>query len=353
MADDQPPQEEHKRRIHYRGTHPHCFAEKYKEHQPEKYAGQIEKLIAQGQTPAGSHRPICVREILEILKVQPGETGLDATLGFGGHSAELLRRIVPGGRLYATDVDPIEMPKTVARLAQAGFGPEVLFPRQMNFAGIAKLLPETPRGGFDFVLADLGISSMQLDNPQRGFSFKFDGPLDLRLNPNRGKSVADMLLEWSRDDLEKMLRMNSDEPLAAFLADGIYAARGTIRTTGTLSQVVRQVVSSLGNRGVELTVKKTLPRVFQAFRIAVNGEFTVLEQFLRTLPYAVLPKGRIALLTFHSGEANRVVAAFRDGLAQGRYQAVSEEPIQPSIQERFSNPRSKAARLHWAVRGDE
>lgn len=339
----------HKRRVRYAGTHPRKFTEKYKELQPEKYAEQIQKLIEQGHTPAGAHRPICVNEILEILHPKNGEIGLDATLGFGGHAAELLKCITPNGKLFATDVDTLEMPKTTQRLAKLGFGPEVFVPHQMNFAGLMKLLPATNGHGFDFLLADLGVSSMQLDNPARGFTYKSDGPLDLRMNPMRGKPVSEMLEEWSLDQIEKMLIQNSDEPYAKFLAPAIFAERSNIKTTSALTKIVKETIQNLGNRDAENAVKKSLPRIFQAFRIAVNGELSVLEQLLQSLPFVMASGGRIAILTFHSGEDNRVAQAFRDGLANGIYQSISIEPIRPSHDERYSNPRSKCARLRWAI----
>ena len=151
------------RRIRYKGTHPKTFKEKYKELNPERYAADIEKVMQKGNTPAGMHRSICVNEILDCLKVSPGQTGLDATLGYGGHSLELLKRLTPDGKLYATDVDPFELPRTQERLEAMGYGPEVLEIRKMNFSCIDQLAEEA--GGFDFVLADLGVSSMQIDNP--------------------------------------------------------------------------------------------------------------------------------------------------------------------------------------------
>lgn len=346
LPEGEPP---HRRRVRYAGKNPRKFSEKYKELHPEQYSGQIQKLIDQGRTPAGAHRPICVDEILEILHPSPGEIGLDATLGFGGHATEFLKRIVPGGRLFATDVDPIELPKTEARLAALGFGPDVFSPHQMNFAGIAKLLPETGGHGFDFLLADLGVSSMQLDNPARGFTFREDGPLDLRMNPTRGKPVSAMLQEWSAEQIEKLLRQNADEPHAEFLARAIFEQRDRILTTRALAKVVRDTIAGLGNRNAEEAATKALPRVFQAFRIAVNGELSVLDQLLQTLPFIMAPQGRIAILTFHSGEDNRVAKAFADGYEQGFYRAVCTEPIRPSGEERYSNPRSKCARLRWAV----
>ena len=173
----------HKRRVRYRGTHPRKFEEKYKEQDPEKYADTIEKVIKKGSTPAGMHLSICVREILDFLQIKPGQKGLDATLGYGGHTTEMLKCLQGKGHIYGLDVDPIEIVKTKERLAARGFGEDILTIRKMNFADIDKLAEET--GKFDFVLADLGVSSMQIDNPERGFTFKFEGPLDLRLDPEK------------------------------------------------------------------------------------------------------------------------------------------------------------------------
>ena len=176
-------QQTHKRRVRYKGTHPRTYQEKYKELNPEKYKDTIEHVIQKGNTPAGMHISICVKEILDFLQIRPGQTGLDATLGYGGHSTEMLKCLEGRGHLYALDVDPIEIEKTKSRLAERGFAEDILSIKQMNFANVKELLPES--GKFDFVLADLGVSSMQIDNPERGFSYKFDGPLDLRLDPKR------------------------------------------------------------------------------------------------------------------------------------------------------------------------
>ena len=140
------------RRIRYKGTHPKAFKEKYKEHQPEKYADDVVKIIQKGNTPAGMHRSICVNEILEFLQVKPGQTGLDATLGYGGHTHELLKCLKGTGHLYATDVDPIELPRTRERLAGFGFGPEILTVKHLNFSSIDQVITES--GLLNFVLAD-------------------------------------------------------------------------------------------------------------------------------------------------------------------------------------------------------
>ena len=159
----------HVRRKRYKGTHPKSFQEKYKEQQPELYADDIAKILEQGRTPAGMHRPICVNEIMDILKIAPGQIGLDATLGYGGHSLEILKRLQPDGRLYAIDVDPLELSRTKDRLGALGFGAEVLLIKKLNFSQIDQIVSEA--GLLQFVLADLGVSSMQIDNPERGFSF--------------------------------------------------------------------------------------------------------------------------------------------------------------------------------------
>src|ERR1035437_858479 len=254
----------HQRRVRYNGTHPKSFKEKYKELQPELYADDVAKIVEQGKTPAGMHRSICVNEIMEILAIVPGQIGMDATLGYGGHSLEILKRLMPGGILYATDVDPFELPRTQERLQALGYDEEKLIIRKMNFAGIDTIISES--GLFDFVLADLGVSSMQIDNPDRGFSFKVDGPLDLRLNPTKGKSAAALLKSISEENLEIILQ-----------------------------EVIIDVLNALPNKIAKEESKKTCQRCFQALRIAVNNEFGVLNEFLDKLPYSLKSGARVAI----------------------------------------------------------
>ena len=205
-------EQQHKRRVRYKGTHPKSYKEKYKELQPDKYQADVEKIIQSGKTPAGMHISIMVEEILDFLQIQPGQVGMDATLGYGGHTRRMLEKLQGQGHMYALDIDPIESKKTKERLENAGFGPEILTIKHMNFADIDQLVPET--GKFDFVLADLGVSSMQIDNPERGFSYKVDGPLDLRLNPEKGVPAWQRLKELNQEDFMGMLIENSDEPYA-------------------------------------------------------------------------------------------------------------------------------------------
>ncbi len=348
MSDASPP---HRRRVRYAGTHPRSFEDKYKELDPATHADAIEKVMARGQTPAGMHRPICVREILQILDPQPGEVGLDATLGYGGHAREILALLAPGGRLFGTDVDPVEFARTEKRLRGLGFDASVLVLRRINFAGITSLLPEAG-GGFDLILADLGVSSMQIDNPARGFSFKTDGPLDLRLDPSSEQPASMLLLSVTRAALRDLLTDNADEPFAVPLAAALQGQY--IETTTQLAELVRQTVQAAlpkrmpdAERLVETT--KSLQRTFQALRISVNNEFGVLDHLLDMLPTCLRPGGRVAILSFHSGEDRRVKKAFQAGARSGIYAQVAPDAIRASFDERRANPRSTSAKLRWAV----
>jgi len=349
MSDEAAP---HKRRVRYVGTHPRRFEDKYKELDPARHASELHKVMARGQTPAGMHRPICVAEILQILDPQPGEVGLDATLGFGGHAQELLPRVLPGGRLFGIDVDPLELPRTEARLRALGFDAAALVVRRQNFAALDDLLPDAG-GGFDFVLADLGVSSMQIDNPARGFSFKADGPLDLRLDPGSGMSASTLLLSVTRPQLRDLLADNADEPLAVPLAAALQGQY--LETTTQLAELVRGTVSAALPRKLpdderEAEIRKTLQRTFQALRIAVNDEFGVLDRFLARLPDCLRAGGRVAILSFHSGEDRRVKKAFQTGERTGVFASVTPELIRPSFDERRANPRSSSAKLRWAIK---
>jgi len=343
---DKPP-----RRPRYKGKNPRKFSERYKELQPEKYAEDIRKVVSSGRTPAGTHRPILVSEILQILHPQPGEIAVDCTLGYGGHAKELLTAVQPDGKLIGVDVDPIELPKTETRLRALEFPAESLVVRRMNFAGIISLiLTEAPTGA-DVLLADLGLSSMQIDDPERGFTFKVDGPLDMRMNPTRGESASSLLSRIDASELAEVLTTNSDEPLAVPLASAIVAANSDypFKTTTDLANVVADFARGR-KRASDDVVKDTIRRVFQALRIAVNDEFGVLDSFLRQLPGCMKPGGRIAILSFHSGEDRRVKRAFKDGLHDAVYSSISDEVIRPSADEQRANPRSSSAKLRFAIR---
>lgn len=341
----------HKRRPRYKGKYPKHFEEKYKELQPEKYKDTIEHVISKGNTPAGMHISIMVNEILDFLKIQPGETGFDATLGYGGHTKAMLQCLNGQGHIYATDVDPVESEKTKKRLADQGFGEDILTIRLQNFCTIDEIAKEV--GGFDFILADLGVSSMQIDNPERGFSFKTEGPLDLRLNQQSGISAAERLDTISRDELAGMLYENSDEPYCEELAKAItdeIRKGNRIDTTTKLRQVIEKTLDFLPEKEKKDTVKKTCQRVFQALRIDVNHEFEVLYEFMEKLPDALRPGGRVAILTFHSGEDKLVKRALKEGFREGIYSDYAKDVVRPSAQECAQNARAHSTKMRWAVR---
>lgn len=337
----------HRRRQRYAGKHPRRFAEKYKERDPNRYGDTVAKVLASGKTPAGMHRPIMVSEILSVLAPAPGEVAVDCTLGYGGHAREILERLRPGGRLFGLDADPVELPKAESRMREAGFTSEEFTAVRSNFAGLPKVLAEAGLGGADCLLADLGVSSMQLDDPARGFSTKADGPLDMRMNPGRGYPASALLSRISAADLMELLHLNSDEPHAESLGEQL-AGRNFASTT-ELARAIRSAIQDGDAEERELSVR----RVFQAIRIRVNDEFAALETLLRHLPTWLNPGGRVTILTFHSGEDRRVKKAFAEGLRNGVYVEIAENVIRPSPEERRDNPRSTSAKLRWARKVSE
>lgn len=439
-----PEETTHKRRVRYKGTHPRTFEEKYKEHDPEKYADTVARVIEKGSTPAGMHIPIMVKEILDFLQIRPGQKGLDATLGYGGHtrkmleklteasgtseltdqvyikddvqtkndswenpeensednsrdnpadnpednprdnpvdnpednsrdnpannpeenstdnpadnsennSEEVFRRKAPEGHLYALDVDSIEIVKTGERLQKAGYGEEILTILQQNFANLETVAKEY--GPFDFMLADLGVSSMQIDDPKRGFSYKADGPLDLRLDPQHGIPASQRLRELNREELIGMLVENSDEPYAEQIASEIcktFKKGGSMDTTTALREAIERALCFLPeNKEKKDILKKTCQRVFQALRIDVNSEFEVLEAFLNALPGALADGGRVAILTFHSGEDRLVKKAFQQYYREGIFEEIATDVIRPTAEECRQNGRARSTKMRWAVR---
>lgn len=284
-----------------------------------------------------------VPELLQVLSPAPGQIVVDCTLGYGGHAEAFLGKILPGGCLVGLDQDGIELPKTTARLRAAGFGEDVFKPVRANFAGILRALPEAGLSSADILLADLGVSSMQLDDPSRGFSLKLPGPLDMRMNPARGQPASAILANLTREELSEALAENN-EPFAAKLSQELAGRR--FDTTTVLAQAVRSALRSATVESRELAVR----RVFQTLRILANDELSVLEALLRQIPHCLKPGGRAAILTFHSGEDRRVKLAFAEGARLGFYSSIAAEPLRPSAQERHDNPRSSAAKLRWAVK---
>lgn len=341
--------EVHQRRKRYSGKYPKKYEDKYKELNPEKYSETISKVISKGNTPAGMHIPIMVQEILDFLDIKSGQIGLDATLGYGGHTKAMLEKLNHSGHLYALDIDKIEIAKTQERLASYGYDQTDLTIKNINFRNLDEALPLDVK--CDFLLADLGISSMQVDNPKRGFSYKNEGPLDLRLNPMEGDPASVLLMQLNKNELAEILIKNSDEPYAIEIATKICEKKsyGIIDTTSKLTEAIKEALSFLPKALYESEIKKSSQRVFQALRIAINHEFEALEDFLFKLPFVMKPGGRIAILTFHSGEDRLVKKAFKDYLSEGIFSNISENVIRPSKEEIYDNPRAKSTKMRWAI----
>lgn len=349
----------HKRRKRYSGTHPKTYAEKYKEHNPEKYKDTIDKVISKGSTPAGMHISIMVNEIIDFLDIKPGQKGLDVTLGYGGHTSHMLSKLEGEGHMYGLDVDSIEIKKTTKRLEDKGYGSDIFTAINTNFQNIDQVAKEY--GPFDFILADLGVSSMQIDNPERGFTYKYEGPLDLRLNPEQGTSAAERIRNISVDELAAMLIENSDEPYAYEIAREVVSRNKgykKIETTLDLKKAVERAITSAkqlkntSEKDKADIIKKSCARTFQALRIDVNNEFEVLFDLLEKLPGALAPRGRVAVLTFHSGEDRLVKKSFKEFKRLGLYSDVARDVIRPSTDECHMNPRARSTKMRWAIKAE-
>lgn len=341
----------HKRRVRYKGTHPKKYNEKYKELNPDLYPDTIEKVIKKGSTPVGMHLSIMVNEILEFFNIQEGQVGLDCTLGYGGHTLKMLECLNHTGHMYGLDIDPIESEKTKERLLNKGYDKDVLTIKNCNFKDINYVSKEV--GLFNFVLADLGVSSMQIDNPERGFSYKKEGPLDLRLNPQKGIPASSRLQELNKEQLEQLLIENSDEPYAKEIATNInsYLKSGEpISTTTQLYKIIERSLSFISIKERKEVVKKSSARVFQALRIEVNSELDVLIEFMDKLPTILKPGGKVAILTFHSGEDRIVKKAFKEMKNLGIYSDVARNIIRPSKEECHLNSRAKSTKMRWAIK---
>jgi len=343
-----------KRRPRYRGAFPRSFQERYKELHPDQFPEMQEHVRAQGRTPAGTHIPVLLDEVIDCLRPLQGEVVADLTLGYGGHALAFLEHIGPEGRLFGFDVDAVELDRARCRLEQAGFGKQVTLLRS-NFAGVDKALRANQVPGFDILFADLGVSSMQIDDPQRGLSYKQDGPLDMRMDLRIPQTAADLLASMSRNDLSDLLRDHGDEPDHDRIAAEIVRRRiqSPILRTKELVRLVFEVKGlprrkwSNGKSPAEREIHPAA-RTFQALRMRVNDESGCLRQLLRIAPYCLNPEGRIGIISFHSGEDRIVKRAFRAGLRDGIFTTVSDQPLRPGPTETRNNPRSRSAKFRWA-----
>lgn len=308
-------------------------------------------------TPPGQHRAVMLADVLRVLDVQPGAVVVDATVGWAGHSVELLRRAGPQGRLLGFDLDADNLPQARQRLSETNL-PFQLY--HSNFAALSAILATEGIASVQAVLADLGMSSMQVDNAERGFSYVREGPLDMRMDRSRGRTAAQLLATLSEQELARALRELGDEPEAERIAAAIVTARqqAPLERTSDVKRVIQEATQPRGvNERWRLHPSPgrwnlhPAARTFQVLRILVNRELANLEQLLRVLPTVLAPGGVTAIISFHSGEDRLVKAAFRDGLRAGVYRAVSEDALRASPEERLNNPRSRSAKLRWAIRG--
>jgi len=346
-----------RRRPRYGGTHPKSYEQKYKERDIAAHPELREHLRAKGKTPAGTHVPVLAEEVLGCLKPMPGQVVADCTLGYGGHASEFIKRIAPDGRLLAFDVDNAELQRTRQRLSKEkihiGF-------YHSNFAGIANVLSKENLDGCDIIFADLGVSSMQIDNPQRGMSYKHEGLLDMRMDGRLRQTGADLLGSLSEDELAKVFWELSDEPDHQKIAKMIVSQRA-VQPITEIPQLVRLVFAVKGltlaswkkqQRRSKFGSLHPAARTFQALRILVNDELGSLRELLRLAPYCLRQGGRIGIISFHSGEDRLVKQSFRDGVKEGVYRTASQNAIVPRIKEITSNPRSASAKFRWAIRAD-
>jgi len=305
-------------------------------------------MAIRSDRPPIDHRPLLVDEIVRCLRPAPGEVAIDCTLGGGGHARAMLERLRPGGKLIGLDVDPIELPRTEARLRAEGFGGDVFLARARTFADLPAVLAEQKLASADIVLADLGVSAMQHDSPERGFHYKRVGPLDMRMNPESGEPASVLLQRATEEDLAAMLERNADEPHALVLARLL--KQQPIDTTHLLERVIRTGLAARSPDVPKSEIKRSIRRTFQALRVAVNDEFTALDALLQALPACLAPGGRAAIVTFHSGEDRRVKKAFQAGLRAGIYSGIARDVIRTGIQETRANRRALSAKLRWARR---
>jgi 16S rRNA (cytosine1402-N4)-methyltransferase len=292
------------------------------------------------------HIPVLLKDVLEILDPRPGKIVVDCTLGLGGHSAAILQRIKPAGRLIGIDFDPANIAIAREKLAAIDSAFEL---HHANFAALPTVLAAIDVERVDAVLADLGVASPQIDDPSRGFSYRQPGPLDMRMDPTRGRSAAAIINQIPRQELESALLELGDETDAPQIADLIVQRRKSrpITTTQDLMAIVCQARDFTLQRAAGAKLHPAA-RTFQALRILVNRELANLDRLLAVVPNHLNPGGAFAVISFHSGEDRRAKSAFRDGLRTGVYGSISSDPILADDVEQKLNPRSRSAKLRWA-----
>lgn len=303
-----------------------------------------------------SHTPVMVREVLQLLRPQPGEVFVDATVGLGGHAVEVAPRLIPGGWLIGIDRDPHALEIASRRLEQYSGAIRVTLVHA-DFRQLPQVLSARGLEGVHGILYDLGVSSMQLDTAERGFSFRFDAPLDMRMDPTQGGiTAAEVVNRWSEVDLRRLIQEYGEEPAAARIAHAIVQNRPILST----QQLAAVVAKAVGRRGGHI---HPATRTFQALRIVVNRELDGLQEAVEQAIHCLLPGGRIVVLTYHSLEARAVKRAFQrlSGRcicppyvpecqcgAKRLIHVLTSHALKPDAEEVAHNPRSRSAQCRAA-----
>jgi 16S rRNA (cytosine1402-N4)-methyltransferase len=308
-----------------------------------------------------AHEPVLLNEVLEMLKPQPGETFVDCTAGGGGHSMEIASRISPHGKLVAIDRDGEAVAAARRRLQR--FGESVVFIHD-NFRYLKSILASLGLRKVDGILLDVGVSSYQLDEEERGFSYHADSALDMRMDRSGGITAAELVNEASKEELARIIRDFGEELWARRIADFIVSRRqhsGPIRTTAELTETIKAAIPAKARRHGKHPARRT----FQALRIAVNDELAALEQVLDDALEVLQPGGRLAVITFHSLEDRLVKKKIQraagccqcpPGLPQcscgwqPMLKVLTGKALRPAVEEVARNPRARSARLRAAVK---
>lgn len=296
------------------------------------------------------HIPVLIQHVLDVLKPKPGQVVVDCTLGLGGHSAELLKRITPGGRLIAFDLDPANLEMARDKLTSIRGDFQL---HHTNFAALPTVLAEAGVEHADAVLADLGVASPQIDDPARGFSYRQAGPLDMRMDPTRGQPASSLVNRLSEKELADAFLELGDEEDAPYIAQLIVERRSNepILTTQQLTAIICEARHFTLQRAAGAKLHPAA-RTFQALRMMVNREIANLQRLLTVLPQCLKPGGSAAIISFHSGEDRLVKRAFKEGLMSGVYSHIAPDPIVADETEERQNPRSRSAKMRWAKRSD-
>lgn len=291
------------------------------------------------------HIPVLAEEVLAALSPQPGQVIVDCTVGLGGHAARLLRAVSPGGRLIGLDLDPNNLEIARENLQATGGNFELF---HSNFAALPAVLAQAGVEHVHGILADVGVASPQIDDPERGFSYRRPGPLDMRMDPTRGQPASALVQRMGEWELAEAFLQLGDETDGPKIAKLIVERRQKqpILTTQALTAIICEARDFTLQRAAGAKLHPAA-RTFQALRMLVNRELANLDRLLVVAPGVLKPGGTIAIVSFHSGEDRRVKAALRDGLRGGVYARISPDPIIATAEEQAVNPRSRSAKLRW------